>query len=315
MTSSTRTWRFGIDVRPFAVAPFVLWAGWCFLAGERRWEQEALFVVAPLLAYGRPWMQRLFVGIYPMGLLGLIYDAMRFVENVGVTPERLHVCDLRDLDTRLFGVTVGPQGARVSLPEWLQAHSSTALDLLCAIPYGAFLFITIGFAVFLYRRDYRTMCRFAWSFLLVNIAGFVTYHLFPAAPPWYVATHGCGVDLLAHASPGPNLMRVDAIVGVPFFTSLYGRSNDVFGAVPSLHVSYPMSIILFGWPHLRSVGRTLSVLFLVAMCFGAVYLDHHWVIDVVIGLLYSVTTYAVVQAIGGYLVSRRPAAIAHATAS
>ena len=288
-----------LDGRIFAVAPFVLWAAWCIRAGERRWEQMALLVVTPALAYGTPWMKRIFAGIYPMGLLGLVYDSMRFVKNAGLTPERVHVCDLRAFDARFFGVGAG--SARESLPEWFQAHPSTALDLVCAVPYGCFLFITIGFAVFLYRKDYETMRRFAWSFLIVNIAGFLTYHLYPAAPPWYFETHGCSVNLLAHASAGPNLTRVNALLHIPFFTSLYGRSNDIFGAVPSLHVAYPTLILLFGWPHIRTLGRTLGFLFLATMTFGAVYLDHHWVIDVLVGFVYAFGTYAIIQAVGARL--------------
>jgi hypothetical protein len=290
--------RLRFDARILAIAPFVLWTGWCFAIGERRWEQMALFIAAPLLAYGTPSMQRLFGGLYPMGLLGLVYDGMRFVKNAGISPERVHVCDLREFDARLFGVGVGVDGARQSLPEWFQAHSSVALDLVCAVPYGTFLFITVGFAVFLYRKDYETMRRFAWSFFLVNVMGFVTYHLYPAAPPWYFEAHRCSIDLLTHASAGPNLTRVDAILGFPFFVGLYGRSNDVFGAVPSLHVAYPTLIILFGWHHLHRVGRALALLFLVTMSFGAVYLDHHWVVDVILGLAYTVATYAIVQTIG-----------------
>ena len=300
------------DWRIVAIAPFVLWTGWCFSIGERRWEQMALFILAPLLAYGRPWMKRLFSGLYPMGLLGLVYDSMRFVKNAGVTPQRVHVCDLRALDARLFGVGLG--SARESLPEWFQAHHVTLLDLVCAVPYGAFLFITVGFAVFLYRKDYETMRRFAWTFLLVNIAGFVTYHVYPAAPPWYYQAHGCSVvDLATPASAGPNLTRVDAILGVPFFTGLYGRSNDVFGAVPSLHVAYPTSILLFGWPHLRRVGRALALVFLVTMTFGAIYLDHHWVIDVVVGFAYTVATYLLVQSVGARVQAWNAAAAAQAS--
>src|SRR5262249_12730153 len=130
------------------------------------------------------------------------YDAMRFVKNVGLTPERIHVCDLRAIDMRLFGVDL--DGVRVSLPDWFQAHPSPVLDVICAVPYGTFLFATVGFAVFLYRKDYVAMQRFGWSFLLVNLVGFVTYHVYPAAPPWYFHAHGCTVDLATHASAGAN---------------------------------------------------------------------------------------------------------------
>jgi hypothetical protein len=295
-----------LDLRLVSLAPFVLWTGSRIVAGERRWEQMALFVIAPLLAYGTPWMKRLYWGLLPMGLLGLVYDSMRFVKNVGLTPARIHTCDLRALDTHLFGVA--SSGVRLSLPEWLQLHASTPLDIFCAIPYGTFLFITVGFAVFLYRKDYETMRYFAWSFLIVNLAGFLTYHLYPAAPPWYVEAYGCAPpDLLTHAQAGPNLTRVDAVVGTPFFASLYGRSNDVFGAVPSLHVAYPTEILLFGWPHLRRTGRALAILFLFTMAFAAVYLDHHWVIDIVLGLVYAAATYAAIRVVSVRLRSARAA--------
>ena len=70
------------------------------------------------------------------------------------------------------------------------------------------------------------------SFFLVNVMGFVTYHLYPAAPPWYFEMHRCSIDVLARASAGPNLTRVTTrMLGFPFScTGLYGRSNDVFGA-------------------------------------------------------------------------------------
>jgi hypothetical protein len=276
-------------------APFVLWTLGCLAAGERRWEHVAILLLVPTLAYATVGTKRLFIGLYPMGLLGLVYDAMRFVKYAGVTADRVHVCDLRALDMRLFGANVN--GVRVSLPDYFQAHSSTALDLYCAIPYGTFIFVTIAFAVFLYRKDDAAMRRFGWTFLFVNIAGFVTYHLYPAAPPWYFHAHGCSVDLLSRASEGPNLARVDAILGVRYFAGFYGRSNDVFGAVPSLHVAYPCLIALYGWPLASKTGRTLSLLFLGSMCFSAVYLDHHWVVDVILGLIYTILSYAVVQAI------------------
>jgi len=299
-----RIGRFPVDKRILLCAPFILWTLGCIvIAGERRWEQMAILVVVPGLAYGNGAMRRIFAGLYPMGLLGLVYDAMRFVKNVGLTPERVHLCDLRALEMRLFGVN--EDGIRETLQDYFQAHHLTALDLICAVPYGTFLFVTIGFAVFLYRKDYSAMQRFGWSFLLVNIAGFITYHVYPAAPPWYFHAHGCSVDLASHASAGANLTRVDAMIGTPFFAGLYGRSNDVFGAVPSLHVAYPGLILLFGWPNLKAPGRVLAVLFLVTMAFGAVYLDHHWVIDVLLGLTYTVCTYAVVQSVGKLVEKRR----------
>jgi hypothetical protein len=294
------------DARVLLPAPLMLWPVVCFAAGERRWEHAALAVVVPILAYTSAASKRLFLGLFPMGLLGLVYDAMRFVKDVGLTPERVHLCDLRALDMRLLAVHVG--GATGSVHDWFQAHPSPALDALCAIPYGTFIFATLGFAIYLYRHDYGRMRAFAWAFLWLNVAGFVTYHLYPAAPPWYFHANGCTVDLSARASEGPNLARVDAMLGFGYFAGFYGRSNDVFGAVPSLHVGYPALVVLFGWPVLRHAGRALSLLFLVSMCFAAVYLDHHWIVDVLLGLVYTTLIFLGVRAARDRITraSRRP---------
>ena len=272
--------------------PFVVWPLGCVLAGLGRWEHAAMMAGVPALAYASPRSKRLFLGLLPMGLLGLVYDAMRFVKDVGVTTQRVHICDLRAVDMRIASATVG--GERGTVHDWLQVHDSLPLDLLFAIPYGTFLFVAIGFAIYLYVKDYERMRVFGWVFLLVNLAGFATYHLYPAAPPWYFHAHGCAVDLAAHASEGPKLARVDAFLGIHYFRDFYGRASDVYGAVPSLHVAYPLLILLFGWPVLRGAGRTFAVLFLVLMCTAAVYLDHHWIIDVVLGLAYTVAVFAAV---------------------
>lgn len=277
-------------------APFVLWTIACVAAGTARWEHTLFLFVVPLLAYANAWTKRLFLGLLPIGLLGIVYDGMRYVKDVGVTPERVHLCDLRAFDMQLFSLSVAG-GARESVHDWFQAHPSTALDLVCAIPYGTFIFVAFGFAFFLYVKDFPRMQRFGWAFMLMNLLGFVTYHVYPAAPPWYFHEHGCVVDLAAHASEGPNLARVDTLLGIHYFHDFYGRASDVFGAMPSLHVGYPAIILLFGWRVFGRVAKVLSVAFLATMCFAAVYLDHHWIIDVIVGLAYAVAVHAVSRAL------------------
>lgn len=285
--------------------PFVLAVVVNAARGELRWDHVALLVAVVGLAYTNAWTKRLCSGLYPMGLVALLYDSMRFVQHVGVDASSVHVCDLRAIELRYFGVTV--DGVRMTLQDLLQRHATPALDLLCAVPYGTFLFYCVAFAVFLFFRDIRSMQRFTWGWLLLNVVGFVTYHLYPAAPPWYFHAHGCSVDLLARASEGPNLARVDAMLGTTYFRGLYGRASDVFGAVPSLHAAYPMLVVLEGWPLLRWPGRTVTVAFSALMCFAAVYLDHHWVVDIVVGLSYAVLVFALLRLVSFVLARRRAA--------
>jgi hypothetical protein len=59
-------------LRLLSVAPFLVWPLSCLIAGERRWEHVVLMLLAPLLAYGNAWSRRLFYGLFPIGLLGLV---------------------------------------------------------------------------------------------------------------------------------------------------------------------------------------------------------------------------------------------------
>lgn len=267
-------------------APFVLLAVFWGLQGKLRWDHGAIIVLVTVLAYSSEWTKRLFLGILPIGLVGVLYDTMRFVKNVGLTKDNVHVCDVRAIDQRFFGLNW--HGARITLHDYLQQHWSPFLDRYCAIPYGIFIGVVVAYSVYLFRKDYPGLLRFTWSFLALNVAGFITYHVYPAAPPWYYHAHGCAVDLATHASEGPNLARVDAWLNVPYFAGVYGRSSDVFGAVPSLHVAYPLLMVLEGFRRHGWLGRALLVWFYLSMCFAAVYLDHHWVFDIVLGSLYTV---------------------------
>jgi len=284
-----------------APAPFVLWAIFFALRGQLRWEQLAMAVAAVGLAYGNAHTKRLYLGMLPMGFLGLVYDGMRFVDRSGMRPENVHVCDLRDAELRYFGMESA--GRAMTWPDYFYENPSLALDVFCAIPYGAFLFVSIGYGIFLYFRGLDSQQRFTWGFLIVNLLGFLTYRFYPAAPPWYFHEYGCAVDLATPASEGTHLARVDELLGIPFFAGMYSRSSNVFGAMPSLHVAYPLLMLIEGYKHHGKVGKAALVGFYGWMCFSAVYLDHHWVLDVVAGSVYA----AVVAACLRKLIVKEPA--------
>jgi hypothetical protein len=270
----------------FTVVPLMIYSAYIVLGrGEYRWEMIALFFVPAALGFYSPRTRRLYDGMYPMWLTAMMYDSMRFARNVGVSASRVHICDLRQHELDLFGITSG--GVKMTLQDYFLTHSSSLADLYFSIPYGTFIYVSVLFATYLYFRDYVALKRYTWTFFLMNIAAYVTYHVYPAAPPWYYHARGCVADLAAHASEGTHLAHVDVMLGFPYFASFYGRSADVFGAVPSLHVAYPLLIVLEGWRSFRIVGRSFALIFWASMVFAAVYLDHHWVIDVILGLFYA----------------------------
>jgi inositol phosphorylceramide synthase catalytic subunit len=292
-----RLWRHMRELWPrwtlLPVMPFWLFFAFVIVKGDVRWDHIAMVIFVPVIAYATPATKRLCVGSYPMMLTALLYNLMGYVKNVGVSPERVHDCDLRAAELALFGFT--SDGVKMTPNDWFLTHHATWLDLYCAVPYGTFIFACLGVAIYLYFKDYRAVQRFAWVFFLMNVAGFITYHVFPAAPPWYFHAHGCEISMTALPSAGPRLEHVDEVLGISYFRGMYGRSSDLYGAVPSLHVAYPLLIVVEGWRSFTWPARIASIILFVSMVFSAVYLDHHWVIDVVLGFIYCLTATALVR--------------------
>ncbi|MGA3120722.1 MAG: phosphatase PAP2 family protein [Polyangiaceae bacterium] len=285
-----------------ALAPFAADAAWAEARGELRWEHlAALGLAATLLAAGA-CTRRFLAGAYPFTLVAVLYDATSPFASVGVTPDRVHLCDLRARELALFGTTMN--GERVTWHDWWQAHPSHVLDVICAVPYATFIIACCACAAWLFVRDHARFVRFCWSFFALNVTGFATYQLYPAAPPWYFHSHGCTVDTATRASAGPALTRVDDWLGVGYFAGMYGRASHVFGAMPSLHVGYAFIIVLVGWASFSLAWRAASIAFYALMAFSAVYLDHHWILDTIAGSAFSV---AAVVIVGGVARARRVA--------
>jgi hypothetical protein len=288
------------------LVPFVLYAIVSAFRSDLRVEHFLFIGAVAALSYGGPRAKELLAGLYPIGLVGLLYDAMRPLKNLGLTAARVHVCDVRSAEARIFGLDSDAAGGRITLHDWFRGHDSLALDVACAIPYATFLFVCVATAIWLYVKERPAMRRFAWGFFALNVVGFATYHLFPTAPPWYFHAHGCAVDLAASASEGPALARVDAFLGIAYFHGMYAKASSVFGAIPSLHCAYPLLVVIEGWRTFGPKLRAASVAYWLAMIFSAVYLDHHWVIDAAVG-----SAYAVIVAVVLRLVRRHGGAAAH----
>ena len=221
-----------------------------------------------------------------------------------VTARGVHVFLPYWYDKAVFGI--GDFGNRVSCNELFATNHAPAVDFITGLAYLSFLPCACAFAAYLAlvdrrRAGVRRARRFAWTFLGVNVAGFVTYLLCPVAPPWYVATHGFGpVNPAAHASPAA-LVRWDAMTGIPYFSRFYGQATEVFGALPSMHCAYPTLLMLFAW-EMRCKRLTLALLgYQILMCFSAVYLQHHYVTDAVAGITYAFVGYAVGRAVASIL--------------
>jgi hypothetical protein len=269
--------------------PFLL-CYWCLIMaslGQLRSDHVAAALAMVLVAFYNERSRQFLSSFVGFIFVAWLYDVSRFFRNFGVTEQSTLLCNLRHAELALFGINA--DGQRETLQDYFFLHHNTVADLFFALPYGLFLAVAILYAVYLFRVDTRACTRYAWAFGVLNILGFATYHVLPAAPPWYFHQFGCRVDLAAHPFEGEALARVDAFMAFPYFRGFYGRASEIFGAIPSLHVAYPMLIVFEGWRRHGSFGRALSVVYWLWMCVAAVYLDHHWVIDLIVGWVYAVS--------------------------
>jgi inositol phosphorylceramide synthase catalytic subunit len=264
------------------------------------WVLAAVFVVGPRVS---PRVRDCLRDALPFILFVAIYDALGLV-RVHVAAGGVHTYWPYWIDRTLFGVPSlsGPQ----SLNELFARHHWPSVDLLAGFVYLSYIYVVALCAVFLGVVDRSAEGRararaWGWTFLGVNLAAFATYIFMPVAPPWYVATHGFGpVDVAAVASPAA-LVRWDQLTGIPYFANFYSHSSDVFGAMPSMHCAYPTLLLLYVAELRRPRLLTLIVLFQLITCFSAIYLQHHYVLDALVGMSYALAGYRLER----WLTSRR----------
>ncbi len=235
---------------------------------------------------------RLFLKLFfPFILTGVLFDSMRYFYWQGIAG-RVHVVEPYLFERAWFGV-----GGR-TLNEVFLTHHWAVLDLLCGFAYLVYVgeYLAMAFLLF-WRGQHARVSTFARSFLIVNVMGYVTYFAYAAAPPWYVTEYGLGPGRTDVRPAAAAAQRFDALLGTRFFDEMYARGVDVFGAYPSLHVAYPLiaAILAFRLAELRW-ARWPAVLFFLLMCLSAVYLQHHYVTDVVLGVAYGVAALAAVSA-------------------
>lgn len=245
---------------------------------------EHVFLIALflLLFFVNERTRKLAVALLPFLIFGISYDWMRVYPNYMVNP--IDVENLYNMEKLLFGIHTGGQ---VLIPcEYFAIHNWPVADFLAGIFYLGWVPIPVGFGLYLYfLKDRNVYLRFAMVFLLVNLLGFTFYYIYPAAPPWYAINYGFEPVL---NTPGnmAGLVRFDALLGIPLFDSIYGRNANVFAAVPSLHSAYLVVVLFYAIKKKCNWGiLSVIIIFLFGIWFTAVYSSHHYIIDVLLGIL------------------------------
>lgn len=249
------------------------------IAGQLKPMHVAVALAVWIAANINRWSRDFVAATMPALAVGLVYEWMGPISRALVRPERVWGCDLRAIELKVFGV-----GPDTTLADFFGTHHSPLFDLVFAAPYAAFLYICIIYAIYLYFRDRERMVHYLLAFGLVHFIAFTVYMIMPAAPPWYIRAHGCVIDMAALPSPA-RLARVDDYLGIGYFKAFYSQNANVFGAMPSLHAAMPSLGLFTAWAKIGWRTRPVHLAYLAIMLFASFYLDHHWLIDGVAGVL------------------------------
>jgi len=275
----------GITAGLVAAEGLILSRDWVFV-----WAMLGLLALS--LTDVKRWLRGLVVDWLPFVGILFAYDIARGVaDNVGIGA---HTSTGIDVDGALFGHPIPSVWLQNHLYDYAHVHW---YDYGVFAVYLTHFFATFVIAVFLWRFAYPQFRRFRTMILALTAAGFLTYVLFPATPPWLASQQG-------HL---PYLYRIIGEMwnhtdGMYPAAGLFQNGNEYVNevaAVPSLHAAFPVMFLLLFWRGARGRPwlRVLLVAYPLAMAFTLVYAGEHYVFDVLLGWIYAVAVYGAVTAI------------------
>ena len=227
-----------------------------------------------LLVVLRP-TRKVALALLPWLLFAVSYDSMRFYPNYKVNP--IDVRGLFEAERSLFGIATA--SGTVIPGEWFNMHNCAVADFMAGVFYLCWVPVPLGYAIWLYLKGKREMyLRFSFAFLFVNLVGFCGYYIHPAAPPWYAINYG-----------------FEPVLNTPGNVAGLGRFDQLLG-IPSLHAAYMLVATIYA---VKAREHKFTIAVFAFICMGiwwtAVYSTHHYIIDVLLGILTAIIGVVVLE--------------------
>lgn len=159
--------------------------------------------------------------------------------------------------------------------------------------YGFYMLhfvLPIGLAILIWKTREKDYWRYVSTFLTTSFAGFLTFLVFPAAPPWLAYQQG----LI------PHITRISSDVWYAFglhdFPSIYNKlSPNPVAAMPSLHAAYATLFLIFVYKLYGKKWAAIAAIYPFCIYVGTVYQGEHYAIDEIAGALYAICAYFIVK--------------------
>jgi len=250
-----------------------------FLIGYKS-DQLTLVFIFNIMFYLSVPTRKFILGFSIFIFYWVIFDYMKAIPNYNYNT--VHIADLYHFEKHIFGINLN--GKLVTPNEYLRIKGTTFLNIVTGLFYLCWIPVPLSFAAYLFFKNKRQFLYFAFTFLLVNLLGFVVYYLYPAAPPWYIQTYGFTFHPLTLGSTG-GLSKFDAYFHINLFKSIYSKGSNVFAAMPSLHSAYPVIVVYYGFKNRLKWANACFIVVMLGIWFTAIYASHHYVLDVIAGIL------------------------------
>jgi membrane-associated phospholipid phosphatase len=279
--------------RVILIVQFMMIAVMCLLIFAQGqlpgWDMLGLILFTLFL-----WIMRdriAFLDFAPFLLMLFTYEVIRSVIVV-VGTNGVHVTDIILWERTLFAGV---------LPSFAlqQAFGATAytgiVDLVTNGFYMTHFFSVIFAGWILWRNRKAHYWAYIMGLFVLSYAGFLTYVIFPAAPPWWASMHG-----YLRSQP----VTLDHSLLSPEY--IFATANPL-GAMPSLHTAWPAYLFFYC---LNVWGRkALWVVILpLGVAVSSIYLGHHYVVDILVGIGYAALAFVFATQWGKiYLKIRAPA--------
>ncbi|RLV90615.1 Inositolphosphotransferase 1 [Spathaspora sp. JA1] len=187
----------------------------------------------------------------------------------------------------------------LNIDYWFKDPLTTHKDLLAWVLYViCHITIPIVTAVWLYVfHPPGALKLYGITLGMQNISGVLTHLLFPNAPPWFINLYGEDKEA-DYEMPGyaAGLIRVDIALGTHLHSKGFHASPIVFGAIPSLHSAMAVLTFFFISYYARwTLVKVAAFLFVAIQWWATIYLEHHWRIDLFIGLIYALFWFTIVR--------------------
>jgi hypothetical protein len=245
-------------------------------------DKLLIFMTFAFMCFGQGWaVLKRFV---PFVAALLVYESFR-----GLVPHlntHVHYTELIDADRFLF---FGRLPTKILQNWWWHGHVQW-YDFVFYLIYMMHFILPFSLAILIWKTREKHYWRYVMTFLTASFAGFFTFLLFPAAPPWLAYQQGL-IEPITRVSSS-----VFFALGVHDFPSVYNKiSPNPVAAMPSLHAAYATLFFMFVYKLYGKKWGALAAIYPLGIYVGTVYQGEHYAIDEIVGALYAVLAYIAVH--------------------